>query len=683
MPVVLTKQEVMEGHGSPEGAVSATAGTLYRNLDGGPGASLWAKTYGPGTTGWVAQNDPKAPIAFPSGVQLPSLAGMISGNQFVVQAEQRLYLVQGSANATAEDQFGQYPTDIALASKKTLIGGLIYSGTAHANSNRLVSGVAFLNLGASVPHEVSYHLDDAGTVGADIVTVYLGSDGTAGSGVGYAVAINRSGAYTIKNGTTTVASGTTGQAMIGAAVEVAVLLDGTGKVFILRNGQIVASFTPSGANPTFGNYVGISPSLVYSAGVISWVAAALGTLNWMRLEAVPTGGTTSQALRKVSGTDFDYAWEDDPPPTIPGINTVRSGAGAPDNAVGQNGDWYLQTGATPTIYGPKTGGVWPAGVALVGPQGIQGIQGIQGNPGTSLRYGAGAPDNAVGFAGEYYIDQTNARLYGPKGSSTWPGGYISLVGPQGPQGIQGVQGATGATGAAGATGPQGATAMQHVQEFLATGAFTFTVPTGVNAVDLFLVAGGGGFNVAAGLGGAAGGQVIKKRVAVTPGATISGTIGAGGANNGGKGGDSTFGAITAKGGNGNNTTNGYGGPGGGPSNALTNGGGGGAGADGPGGNGASYEGSSASAPAGLVIPVSTGGGPAGGVGVTGFSGWVGVGGEGGRGVDGYAWGGRGSSGGREAANAGPANTGAGADAGGTGTTAATGGSGYCLVSWEA
>ena len=48
-------------------------------------------------------------------------------------------------------------------------------------------------------------------------------------------------------------------------------------------------------------------------------------------------------------------------------NTILSGVVAPTNE-GVNGDFYINT-ATSTIYGPKAGGVWPAGVSLIGPAG--------------------------------------------------------------------------------------------------------------------------------------------------------------------------------------------------------------------------------------------------------------------------------------------------------------------------
>lgn len=42
------------GRGSPEGVISATPGSDYRNLDGGEGQTLWLKRAGAGNTGWFA-----------------------------------------------------------------------------------------------------------------------------------------------------------------------------------------------------------------------------------------------------------------------------------------------------------------------------------------------------------------------------------------------------------------------------------------------------------------------------------------------------------------------------------------------------------------------------------------------------------------------------------------------------
>ena len=79
---------------------------------------------------------------------------------------------------------------------------------------------------------------------------------------------------------------------------------------------------------------------------------------------------------------------------------------------------------------------------------------------------------------------------------------------------------------------------------------TWTVPTGITSIDLLLIGGGGG-GASAGDGGAGGGggSISRTSYAVTPGAGISYSVGAGGAANS-NGSDSTFGALTAGGGQG-------------------------------------------------------------------------------------------------------------------------------------
>lgn len=73
----------------------------------------------------------------------------------------------------------------------------------------------------------------------------------------------------------------------------------------------------------------------------------------------------------------------------------------------------------------------PPGPAIQGPQGIPGIQGIQGipgAPGATIIPGAGVPDNSVGLNGDYFLDQSQAYLYGPKASGIWSGTFVDLRG---------------------------------------------------------------------------------------------------------------------------------------------------------------------------------------------------------------------------------------------------------------
>ena len=94
-----------------------------------------------------------------------------------------------------------------------------------------------------------------------------------------------------------------------------------------------------------------------------------------------------------------------------------------------------------------------------------------------------------------------------------------------------------------------------------SGSGNFSVPTGVTAVDVLVVAGGGeggtGIpnNVSVG-GGGAGGLIYRPGFTVSPGGTVAYAVGAGGSGTGSppesgdSGSDSTFGTLTAKGGGG-------------------------------------------------------------------------------------------------------------------------------------
>ena len=126
-----------------------------------------------------------------------------------------------------------------------------------------------------------------------------------------------------------------------------------------------------------------------------------------------------------------------------------------------------------------------------------------------------------------------------------------------------------------------------------TSSGTFAVPSGVSSVDVLVVAGGGAGGKGqqqGGGGGGAGGLIYRPGFTVTPGATVTVTVGSGGddnttaGNRGEDGQDSVFGTLTAKGGGaagvygGNathsNNTGQQGGSGGGGAGAYGNGQGG-------------------------------------------------------------------------------------------------------------
>ncbi len=51
-----------------------------------------------------------------------------------------------------------------------------------------------------------------------------------------------------------------------------------------------------------------------------------------------------------------------------------------------------------------------------------------GDGGNTLLNGAGAPAPSLGKRGDFYIDTTQAHLYGPK-TTGWPAAFVAMVGP--------------------------------------------------------------------------------------------------------------------------------------------------------------------------------------------------------------------------------------------------------------
>lgn len=152
--------------------------------------------------------------------------------------------------------------------------------------------------------------------------------------------------------------------------------------------------------------------------------------------------------------------------TIPKVlvepNYILSGTKPPvDLEIGKDGDFYIDLSAQ-KLYGPRTSGIWGLGICL---------KGEACRDGKSILSGLDSPLAGIGQQGDFYLDLNSYILYGPKtDDEVWPTQGISLVGPAGPQGLPGIKGETGATGATGAQGPAGPQG--------ATGATGATGPTG-------------------------------------------------------------------------------------------------------------------------------------------------------------------------------------------------------------
>jgi hypothetical protein len=92
-----------------------------------------------------------------------------------------------------------------------------------------------------------------------------------------------------------------------------------------------------------------------------------------------------------------------------------------------NGDFYIDTSSS-TLYGPKTASGWGTGVSL------KGNNGTNGTNGNTILNGSGLPDNSLGANGDFYIDTASSTMYGPKAAGAWPPSGVSLKGATGAAG---------------------------------------------------------------------------------------------------------------------------------------------------------------------------------------------------------------------------------------------------------
>lgn len=99
-------------------------------------------------------------------------------------------------------------------------------------------------------------------------------------------------------------------------------------------------------------------------------------------------------------------------------STILSGMGVPAENLGKNGDYYLDR-TDAGLYGPKTATGW--GAALL----LKGNTGASGKDGSKMLSGAGLPSATLGIEGDFYFDTQNLTIYGPKLVTGW-GMAVSL-----------------------------------------------------------------------------------------------------------------------------------------------------------------------------------------------------------------------------------------------------------------
>jgi hypothetical protein len=102
----------------------------------------------------------------------------------------------------------------------------------------------------------------------------------------------------------------------------------------------------------------------------------------------PQGPTGSQGIQGIQGPTGSQGIQGIQGPTGATGNTVLNDIKPPTSGVGVNGDFFINT-STSVIYGPKSGGVWPAGVSLKGATGSNGLTGATGPTGPAGATGSG------------------------------------------------------------------------------------------------------------------------------------------------------------------------------------------------------------------------------------------------------------------------------------------------------
>lgn len=101
------------------------------------------------------------------------------------------------------------------------------------------------------------------------------------------------------------------------------------------------------------------------------------------------------------------------------------GKGAPAPDLGKVGDFYLDE-TTTELYGPKTKEGWGKPISLKAFKGEKGEKGEPGKNGSKILTGEGIPSDDLGDEGDWFLDTTTKKLYGPKTSKGWGNAKGSL-----------------------------------------------------------------------------------------------------------------------------------------------------------------------------------------------------------------------------------------------------------------
>jgi len=149
---------VLKGAGSPEGAVTATVGTLYRRTDGGANTSLYSKVSGSGNTGWQA---------VPT-LDTTALTRVVRGYPLFVTTEYSCDRNFQLTTLIATAAVAVWPIEIPDGSTLDSITVKVIGAGAHGGLPGTMPGVKFrkYNISTASGTVSSATLDGSGSVGA-------------------------------------------------------------------------------------------------------------------------------------------------------------------------------------------------------------------------------------------------------------------------------------------------------------------------------------------------------------------------------------------------------------------------------------------------------------------------------------------------------------------------------------
>ena len=99
-------------------------------------------------------------------------------------------------------------------------------------------------------------------------------------------------------------------------------------------------------------------------------------------------------------------------------NQTLRGEGAPAPELGAIGNYYFDE-KNSDLYGPKTAEGWGTPLSLKDFKGAKGDKGDLGTNGTKIYTGEGKPSDEIGAIGDWYFDTKTKTFYGPKTDKGW------------------------------------------------------------------------------------------------------------------------------------------------------------------------------------------------------------------------------------------------------------------------